>query len=82
MEYTVNLIIPLQRCTINFIFKHSQACIYVGLGLCSIVIMKLFQNSVIHLYSGRERRLSSVNQFVNENMQPPKFQITDRHWTG
>ena len=30
----------------------------------------------------RKRKLSSVGPklIVNENMLPPKFQITDRHW--
>ena len=74
MEYTVNLIIPLQRCTIYFNFKHSEACIVVGLGPYSIVYYEVvFQYSVIHLYSGRERRLSSVNQLSLKICNPLNF---------
>ena len=35
--------------------------------------MKLFQYSVIHLYSGRERRLTSVNQLSLKICNPLNF---------
>ena len=50
--------------------------------------MKLFQYSVTHLYSGREVKIgmsdadSEAQTFlciIIENMQPPKFQITNPH---
>ena len=39
----------------------------------TLYIMKLFQYSVIHLYSGRERRLSSVNQLSWKICNPLNF---------
>ena len=50
MEYTVNPIIPLQRCTVYFNFKQSQACIVVGLGLYSIVYYEVVQYSVVRTF--------------------------------
>ena len=57
----------------TFWTRGKHAIIWASAASRVQYIMKLFQYSVIHLYSGRERRLSSVNQLSLKICNPLNF---------
>ena len=73
MEYTVNIIIHLQRCTIYFNFKHSQACICVGQGLYSVVYYEVVSVFIYTFVFRKRTQTFWCKSIVFENMQPLNF---------